>query len=60
MNIDLVSHIIFCDQILVDIFYMKTCSFRGAQPRSDTEGLFCGPDEPEARYRMIPCGHLLC
>jgi hypothetical protein len=39
---------------------MKTCSFRGANPRSNMEGLFCGKDEPEARYTMVPCGHLLC
>ena len=46
--------------ILVDIFYMKTCSFRGAEPRSVIEGLFCGKDEPEARYTMIACGNLQC
>ena len=46
--------------ILVDLFYMKTCSYGGAQPRSDLEGLFCGADEPEARYSMDPCGNLFC
>jgi hypothetical protein len=39
---------------------MKTCSFRGAQPRSNIEGLFCGQDESEARYTMVPCGQLFC
>ena len=39
---------------------MKTCSFRGAEPRSKTEGLFCGKDEPEARYSMVPCGRIDC
>jgi hypothetical protein len=39
---------------------MKTCSFRGAQPRSDTEGLFCGSDQPEARYVINPCGQQTC
>src|SRR5579871_3773851 len=46
--------------VLVDLFYMKTCSFRGAIPRSPTEGLFCNTQEPEARYRMVPCGNLSC
>ena len=39
---------------------MKTCSFRGTQPRSDTEGLFCGWKEPEARYKMHPCKKESC
>ena len=46
--------------VLVDLFYMKTCSYGGAQPRSDIEGLFCGPIEPEARYSMDPCENLFC
>ena len=44
----------------VDIFFMKTCSFREAQPQSHSEGLFCGQDEPQASYRMVPCGSLFC
>ena len=40
------------------MLYMKTCSYRGAQPRSinacNTEGLFC-VDPPEARYGLLPC-----
>lgn len=43
-------------QIDVDLFYMKTCSFRDAQPRSTTEGLFC-LQSPECRYTMKACGH---
>jgi hypothetical protein len=39
---------------------MKTCSFRGAEPRSVVEGLFCGNGEPDPRYRMTPCGQELC
>jgi hypothetical protein len=39
---------------------MKTCSFRGAMPRSNMEGLFCGQDEPEAQFAMVPCSHLYC
>ena len=39
---------------------MKTCSFRGAEPRSIYEGLFCGKDEPQERYTMVPCGDLFC
>lgn len=41
--------------IVVDLFFMKTCSFRGAQPRYSDNGIFCGSDEPEARYTMTPC-----
>ena len=39
---------------------MKTCSFRGATPRSLTEGLFCDNDKPQARYTLAPCGNLTC
>ena len=46
--------------VLVGLFYMKTCSYGGAQPRSNIEGLFCGVDEPEARYLMYPCRNLFC
>ncbi|CAF2081067.1 unnamed protein product [Rotaria magnacalcarata] len=47
-------------QIDVDTFHMKTCSFRGATPRSLTEGLFCDSDKPQARYTLTPCGNLTC
>ncbi|CAF2116443.1 unnamed protein product [Rotaria magnacalcarata] len=47
-------------QIDVVLLYMKTCSFRGAEPRSKIEGLFCGTDEPQASYTMLPCGSLFC
>lgn len=43
-------------QIDVDLFYMKTCSFEQAQPRSLTEGLFCN-DIPQCRYTITPCGN---
>ena len=43
-------------QMDVDLFYMKTCSFRDAQPRSEREGLFCS-ELPECRYTMTACGH---
>ena len=46
--------------ILVDLFYMKTCSYGDAQPRSNIEGLFCGMSKPEARYSMDPCENLFC
>lgn len=39
---------------------MKTCSYRGAQPRSENEGLFCSVMEPEARYMMQPCKKETC
>lgn len=49
---------------LVDLFYMKTCPFRGAKPDllSKNRGLFCKID-PQTRYGMTQCqlnGCLLC
>ena len=41
---------------VVHMFYMKTCSFRFARPRSLNEGLFCAR-EPEARYELSACGN---
>jgi len=41
-------------QMDVDLFYMKTCSFRDAQPRSKIEGIFC-LDVPQCHYALIPC-----
>ena len=41
-------------QIDVDLFYMKTCSFRQAQPRSNGEGLFC-INIPECSYTIQRC-----
>ena len=38
------------------LFYMKTCSFRYARPRTLQEGLFC-LNEPEARYDLTACGN---
>ena len=50
--------------ILVDLFFMKTCDFRDAEPRligeeKEKEGLFCQA-EPYARYGMTPCGSRKC
>ena len=39
---------------------MKTCSFRGAEPRSSEEGLLCRHDPSETSYRMTPCGNSTC
>ncbi|CAF3867923.1 unnamed protein product [Rotaria sp. Silwood1] len=39
---------------------MKTCSFREAESRSNIEGLFCGSDEHQARYALVPCADLFC
>ena len=39
---------------------MKTCSFRGAQPRSLVEGIFCNQNEPEIKYRMRRCSDMPC
>jgi hypothetical protein len=41
---------------LVNMFYMKTCSFRMAQPRLPNEGLIC-IREPEALYELTDCGN---
>lgn len=41
---------------LVNLFYLKTCSFRFARPRTMSEGLFCA-QEPEARYELTACGN---
>ena len=38
------------------MFYMKTCPFRYARPRTVQEGLFC-LQEPEARYELAACGN---
>ena len=43
-------------QFDVHLFYMKTCSFRFARPRTLQEGLFC-LYEPEARYELSACGN---
>lgn len=56
--------------ILVDIFFMKTCRFRGAQPRKfkksdetsdddEIEGIF-SQAEPTARYQMTFCRQENC
>ena len=42
--------------LLVNLFYLKTCSFRFARPRTMSEGLFCA-QEPEARYELASCGN---
>ena len=47
-------------QIDVDLFFMKTCSFRGAQPRSIDEGLFCKSSLPSIRYHFQPCQQIIC
>ena len=41
---------------LVNMFYMKTCSFRFARPRTMNEGLFA-LQQPEARYELAACGN---
>jgi hypothetical protein len=43
-----------------DIFFVKTCHFRGAHPRlfgrnnDESEGILCEA-QPMTRYGMIPC-----
>ncbi|CAF2056892.1 unnamed protein product [Rotaria magnacalcarata] len=41
-------------QMDVDLFYMKTCSYHGAQPRSIHEGIFC-LETPQCLYTMSKC-----
>ncbi|CAF1447716.1 unnamed protein product [Adineta steineri] len=43
-------------QIDVDLFYMKTCSFRGAIQDISNKYLFC-THEPRARHNMAECGN---
>ncbi|CAF4688056.1 unnamed protein product, partial [Rotaria socialis] len=47
-------------QIDVDVFYMKTCRFRDAEPCPSIKGLFCNDESPKARYSMVPCGTTNC
>ncbi|CAF4453624.1 unnamed protein product, partial [Rotaria magnacalcarata] len=44
----------------VDVFDMKTCRFRDAEPCSSIQGLFCNDESPKARYSMVPCGTANC
>ena len=41
---------------IVDLFYMKTCSFRQVQPIEPNKYLFCSTD-PIARHEMTACGN---
>ncbi|CAF1311890.1 unnamed protein product [Rotaria sordida] len=47
-------------QIDVNLFYMKTCTFRDAWPRSLDEGLFCKSQLPIVRYTFQPCQNISC
>jgi len=42
---------------LVDLFYLKTCSFRQAKPIEET--IFCS-NTPEIRYHFTPCQKSTC
>lgn len=56
-SLPLLQRLFFIDVlVLVMLFYMKTCAFRGASPRQIHEGLFC-LKEPEARYGFSDCGN---
>ncbi|CAF1520413.1 unnamed protein product [Rotaria magnacalcarata] len=47
-------------QIDIDLFYMKTCSYGGAQSAIDVpKSLFC-IHEPQAQYDIKPCQQLSC
>ena len=53
---DPVSDLITYVQMDVDLFYMKTCSYNDAQPRSFNKRIFC-LDPPQCLYAMSKCGH---
>lgn len=46
-------------QIDPDLFYMKTCGFRGALPKLDERDIFCR-SEPQARYELKRCNRRTC
>lgn len=39
---------------------MKTCSFDDAESQSASQTLFYEQGEPEARYKLVPCGIRTC
>ena len=48
--------------IIVDVFFMKTCRFRGSKPRrfgESDEGILC-EEEPIAQYSLKPCEDKCC
>jgi hypothetical protein len=46
-------------QIDINLFYMKTCSYREAKPVSDEISLIC-MHEPLVRYGMTRCNRISC
>lgn len=58
-----IYHPIIYNYFLVDMFFLKTCSFNGVQPRLFDqvylEGLFC-LDTPQARFAITPCQRSSC
>lgn len=46
-------------QIDHDLFYMKTCTYRGAIPMLDEPSLICR-HEPKVRYTVSPCNRVTC
>ena len=54
---------IYFDEFLVDMFFLKTCSFNGVKPRLFEqhyyEGLFC-LGTPTARFSIVPCDRSAC
>ncbi|CAF4867995.1 unnamed protein product, partial [Rotaria socialis] len=50
----------FSLRFIVDVFYMKTCRFRDAEPCPSIKGLFCNDESPKSRYSMVPCGTTNC
>ena len=45
---------------LVDVFYMKSCAFRGAQPRPSVSVSFFDDETPAASYDLSPCHRSYC
>ena len=44
----------------VDVFYMKSCAFRGAQPQPSLSASFFADETPSAVYNMSPCDRSFC
>lgn len=44
-------------QFDMDLFFMKTCCYRQARPRSKDEGLFCRQAPAIGQYELADCGN---
>jgi hypothetical protein len=62
-NLTILELLHFIYTLVVDMFYLKTCSFNNVKPRfcynRCHEGLFCLAP-PEARFAITPCDNRHC